>query len=185
MHRIHAHPLMPTLRTAALLGVVTAAAACDDSSMPSAPSTLVAPAPVTPALGVNTGANNRRILFASDRDTPTKLEIYSMNPDGSGVSRLTDSPGDDFSPAWSPDGKRVAFVSVRHDAFGEIYVMNADGTGVQRLTTSSGIDGAPTWAKDGKRIAFMSTRQDPADRTSCPELSAEGTHAHAARLRHR
>jgi Tol biopolymer transport system component len=162
MHRIHAHPLMPrTLRIAALLGVLTAAA-CDDSSVPSAPGTIVVPAPVTPALGVNAGGNNRRILFASDRDTPTRLEIYSMNPDGSGVSRLTDSPDHDFSPAWSPDGKRVAFVSVRHDPFGEIYVMNADGSGVQRLTNSSGVDGAPTWAKDGKRIAFMSTRQDPA-----------------------
>ena len=151
-----------TLRIAALLGVLTAVAACDDSSMPSAPSTLVVPAPVKPALGVNVGGNNRRILFASDRDTPNSFEIYSMNPDGSGVSRLTSSQGHDFSPSWSPDGKRVVFVSVRHDPDGEIYVMNADGTGVQRVTTSAGVDGAPTWAKDGKRIAFMSTRQDPA-----------------------
>ena len=83
MHRIHAHPLLPrTLRIAALLGVVTAAAACDDSSVPSAPGTVAGPAPVTPALGVNVGGNNRRILFASDRDTPTRFEIYSMNPDG-------------------------------------------------------------------------------------------------------
>ena len=166
MHRINDLPLpLPrsrrTPRIAALLGVL-AVAACEDRPLPSAPSTLVAPAPVAPALGVNVGGNNRRILFTSDRDTPNSLEIYSMNPDGTGVSRLTDSPGVDYAPAWSPDGKRVAFVSVRHDPDGEIYVMNADGSGVQRVTVSEGVDGAPTWAKDGKRIAFVSTRQDPA-----------------------
>jgi Tol biopolymer transport system component len=144
-----------------LVGVLIAVAACDDNSTPVAPGTLTVPAPVSPAPGVNVGGNNRRILFASDRDTPNSFEIYSMNPDGSGVSRLTNSPGHDFAPSWSPDGKRVAFVSLRSDTFGEIYVMNADGTGVQRVTNSAGIDGAPTWAKDGKRIAFMSTRQDP------------------------
>jgi len=153
MHRTSARQL--------LAGLLIAVAACDDNATPVAPNALVVPAPVSPALGVNAGGNNRRILFASDRDTPGSFEIYSMNPDGSGVSRLTNSPGQDFSPAWSPDGKRIAFVSLRSDAFGEIYVMNADGTGVQRVTNSAGIDGAPTWSKDGKQIAFMSTRQDP------------------------
>src|SRR5688500_3008794 len=112
-----------TARTAALLGVLVTVAACDDRPLPSAPSTLVVPAPVAPALGVNVGGNNRRILFASDRDTPNSLEVYSMNPVGSGVSRLTDSPGVDHATAWSPDGKRIALVGARHDPDGEITVM--------------------------------------------------------------
>src|SRR5215204_2760000 len=140
-----------------ILGLVSAAA-CSDATrpMPTAPNT-----PSGPLLGTNVGGNNRRILFVSDRDAPGNFEIYSMNPDGSGVGRLTNSPGHDVAPAWSPDGKRIAFVSLRHDSFGEIYVMNADGGGVQRLTESDGIDTSPTWSKDGKRIAFVSMRNDP------------------------
>src|SRR5688572_6786664 len=147
-------------RTALLPAALLAAAACGDATRP-APTAPVAP--TAPALGVNNGGNNRRILFVSNRDEPAATEIYSMNPDGSGVQRLTASGGHDVDPAWSPDGKRVAFVSTRHDLSGEIYVMNADGTAVQRLTINvgeGGVDGSPSWSKDGKRIAFVSTRDD-------------------------
>jgi TolB protein len=145
-------------RTLIVLGLLSTAA-CGDSTtrpMPTAPTV-----PSRPSLGANVGGNNRRILFVSDRDAPGNFEIYSMNPDGSGVSRLTNSAGPDVAPAWSPDGKRIAFVSLRHDTFGEIYVMNADGSGVRRLTESDGIDTSPTWSKDGKHIAFVSMRNDP------------------------
>ena len=60
----------------------------------------------------------------------------------------------DGSPAWSPDGKRIAFYSER-DGNAEIYVMNADGTAVTRLTNSTADEGYPSWSPDGKRIAFM------------------------------
>ena len=133
--------------------------ACNDA--PTRPTPNALPAVSGPSLGANVGGNNRRILFASDRDAPGNFEIYSMNPDGSGIARLTNSAGPDVAPAWSPDGKRIAFVSLRHDSFGEIYVMNADGTGVRRVTESDGIDTSPTWSKDGKRIAFVSMRNDP------------------------
>src|SRR4051812_25512595 len=145
-------------RTLALLSVLVGAVACEDAAR-SAPT-----APVAPALGVNNGGNNRRVLFASNRDEQDALEIYSMNPDGSGVQRLTMSAGFDYEPTLSPDGKRVAFVSTRHDPSGEIYTLNADGTGgVTRLTFNvgeGGVDESPTWSKDGKRIAFVSHRDD-------------------------
>ena len=67
-----------------------------------------------------------KIAFESKRDGNT--DIYIMNPDGSGQKRLTNNPAFDMSPSWSPDGKKIAFVSLR-DGY-EIYVMNADGTGV-------------------------------------------------------
>ena len=96
-----------------------------------------------------------KIAFSSDRDG--NLEIYLMDADGGNQIRLTEDPGEDFSPAWSPDGKRLAFVSTR-DGNAEIYVMNADGTGQTRLTNNSASDLHPAWSPDGLHIAFVSGR---------------------------
>ena len=63
----------------------------------------------------------------------------------------------DGSPAWSPDGRRIAFYSER-DGNAEIYVMHADGTGVTRLTNSSADEGYPAWSPDGRTISFDSDR---------------------------
>ena len=102
---------------------------------------------------VSTPSPVGRIAFTSSRDGNN--EIYVMNADGSGVTRLTDNPAADQDPAWSPDGTRLAFTSTR-DGNAEIYVMNADGSGVTRLTTDPGRDGHPAWC--GTRIAFQSDR---------------------------
>src|SRR5206468_8952791 len=88
---------------------------------------------------------------------PGDSEIYAMNADGSGVTRLTTSPGEDADPAWSPGGKKLAFTSDR-GGNEDVYVMNADGTGVRQLTTSPGADSDPAWSPDGRRIAFTSDR---------------------------
>ena len=94
------------------------------------------------------------------------FEIYVMNADGSGQTRLTDDPGFDGSPSWSPDGSRIAFQSFR-DGDGipnpEIYVMNADGSGQTRLTDNPGFDGSPSWSPDGGLIAFQSERDKNPD----------------------
>jgi Tol biopolymer transport system component len=63
----------------------------------------------------------------------------------------------DLDPAWSPDGRLLAFESFR-DSDPEIYTMNRDGTDVKRLTKSRGYDGAPAWSPDGTHIAFTSGR---------------------------
>jgi len=96
-----------------------------------------------------------KIAFASDRDG--NFEIYSMDADGGGQIRLTENPGEDFSPAWSPDGTRLAFVSSR-DGNAEIYVMNADGTGQTRLTDNTAGDISPVWSPNGLQIGFVSNR---------------------------
>ncbi len=68
-----------------------------------------------------------------------------MNADGSGVTNLSNHRADDFGPAWSPDGSRIAFSSDRDGNF-EVYVMNADGSGQTRLTDNPGIDTNPAWS---------------------------------------
>ncbi|HYU38275.1 MAG TPA: tetratricopeptide repeat protein, partial [Acidimicrobiia bacterium] len=99
-----------------------------------------------------------RIAFLSNRDG--RPEVYVMNADGTGPVRLTvnaqsseGTPRWNPSPAWSPDGTKIAFASDR-DGDVEIYVMNADGTGLVRLTFNPGEDGEPSWSPDGRRIAF-------------------------------
>jgi Tol biopolymer transport system component len=114
---------------------------------------FVAPA-LNPASGAYPGANGL-IAFHSDRDG--NQEIYVMQADGTGQTRLTTNGATDSAPAWSPDGTRIAFRSSR-DGNSEIYVMNADGTDPARLTTDPGSDTEPTWSPDGTRIAFHSNR---------------------------
>jgi PKD repeat protein len=79
--------------------------------------------------------------------------IYLANTDGSGVVPLSDGP-QDASPAWSPDGQRLAFSRPRNGTWqSDIYVMNADGSNVVRRTTD-GDNTTPSWSPDGTRIAF-------------------------------
>ena len=96
-----------------------------------------------------------QIAFVSDRDG--NPEIYVMDADGGNQQRLTNNPDKDWTPSWSPDGKRIAFTSER-DGNREIYVMDADGGNQQRLTENRHDDWDPSWSPDGKRIAFVSKR---------------------------
>jgi Tol biopolymer transport system component len=114
--------------------------------------------PVATAPPVQRPSSLNRIAFVSDRHG--NQEIYVMNADGSGLTRLTDNPAEDNSPVWSPDGKYIAFVSTR-DGNSEIYVMRADGSQQKNLSNNPAPDYDPTWSPDGKYIAFTSTRDDP------------------------
>lgn len=82
-------------------------------------------------------------------------DIYIMGADGTGVTRLTEEGRND-EPAWSPDGRRIAFTSYRNGSK-DIYVMNADGSDVTRLTTN-GDNESPAWSPDGRQIVFVSAQ---------------------------
>ena len=99
------------------------------------------------------------VAFASNRDTglpynPYNLDIYVMNADGSNVRRIVDDPEYDVGPQWSPDGRKIVFMTGRNGNF-DVYEMNADGTGQKNLTADNDKpDGAPVWSLDGNNIAF-------------------------------
>jgi Tol biopolymer transport system component len=132
---------------------VSEAVAAATPSEPAATSTE--PAGVTPE---SYPPPSGKIVFATDRDWGTgNSDLYLMNADGSGLTRLTNTDTDDAYPSWSPDARRIAFASWRDRNF-EIYVMKADGSGLTRLTNNPADDSYPTWSPDGQRIAFYSDR---------------------------
>ena len=104
---------------------------------------ILALLPVVSACGCQPQPAGNRIAFVSNRDG--NFEIYVMDADGSNQTRLTNDPGWDTMPAWSPDGSRLAFGSDR-DGNAEIYVMDADGSNQRNLTNNPAWDGDPAWS---------------------------------------
>jgi Tol biopolymer transport system component len=98
--------------------------------------------------------------IAAVRSRASTSDIYLIDPTGSDEIQLTRDAGLNTSPAWSPDGSRIAFLSTRDGAAEntfELYVMDADGSGQTRLTREG--TGAFAWSPDGTRLAF--TRAGP------------------------
>jgi TolB protein len=100
--------------------------------------------------------DGRRVAFA--RALGANIEIFVCQRDGSGVRRLTNSPGIDTNPAWSPNGQEIAFTSSRAGS-PQLYVMDVEGANVRRVTFQGEYNDGASWSADGTRIAFA-TRID-------------------------
>jgi Tol biopolymer transport system component len=121
----------------------------------------VTPSP-TPALVV---ARTLPSLTFMGRDLDQSWRIYVMNADGSGVTTLSPEGVDDTAPVWSPNGRKIAFVSQR-DGNREIYVMDAEcvslpeGCGPNAINVSRhpADDWTPAWSPDSSQLAYSSIR---------------------------
>jgi TolB protein len=102
---------------------------------------------------------NGELVFAVTNRSSYYPDLYLMRSDGTGLRRITSRGA--YTPAWSPDGKWIAFASnrsrPRHENAAEIYVMRANGTALRRVTRNRFTDWQPAWAPDGKRFVFQSS----------------------------
>lgn len=108
-------------------------------------------------------------------------DLYIANADGSNSMQLTSAPGEEYSPAWSPDSKQIAYVG-RVEGNPEIFVLPAEGGEATRLTTSQGEEWGLDWSPDGTQIAYTMGSNDTndiyvmnADGSGIKALTSDGT----------
>ncbi len=125
------------------------------TAQPVLAATTQAPAPTQP------GSGSGKIAFASDRDgTP---QIWQVDAGGGTPQQLTHLQSGACQPDWSPDGKRLVFISPcpgRQEQYrgAGLLIADADGSHLTPLATAPGGDYDPAWSPDGNRIAFTSLR---------------------------
>ncbi|MBN2383520.1 PD40 domain-containing protein [bacterium] len=76
-----------------------------------------------------------------------------------GMEKVLTDRGGNCRPAWSPDGRYIAYVSTVTDGKGDIWTMRADGTDKRQITTSPDYDYCPTWSADGSKIVYAHARE--------------------------
>src|SRR5215207_2018195 len=152
-------------RAIILLAVVAVAMFLASSVMPGEPA-------------AQTASPNGKIAYVGFDAETQKQDVYSMNPDGTGVTNLTRTYTDpnwsplgnaDGSPGWPPDGTKISFTGTALSDIGSccsrnVYVMDANGANLRRLTNTpsftEGEEFQATWAPDGSWLAFVSTRSE-------------------------
>ena len=126
-----------------------------------------------PAAATFPGTSGKLVF---ERPTDNGANLFSVAPDGSGLTRLTDRKGIEGDSSWSPDGSKVAFACAKNPERGpyEICVINADGGGFTQLTRHGTFSVAPAWSPDGTKIVY-STLKGPGDHLRLYVMNADGS----------
>lgn len=125
------------------------------------PTATIAPTETPTLIPTPLGGGAGQIAFASNEQGIS--QIFVINSDGSGRRQITNLPEGACQPDWSPDGKRLVFISpctgnTDYYPGSAMYIINEDGSGLLPLPTLSGGDYDPKWSPDGTRIVFTSLR---------------------------
>jgi Tol biopolymer transport system component len=123
-----------------------------------------------------------RILFVRSFEQgsgPPVGDIFSVNPDGSSLTNVTNNPAEYSTPSWSPTGAKIAF-SGNLPGFeaqsSEIFVINADGSGRVDLSNNPAYDYDPDWSPDGSKLVFTSGRVQTPYNYDIFVMDADGRH---------
>jgi len=105
-----------------------------------------------------------RGLLAQRIIRPNRMEIWTMNADGSDQRQITSLGGANFAPSFTPDGRRIIFSSNYRNPRGpaaqnfDLFLINSDGSGLEQVTTAPEFDGFPMFSPDGKKLVWASNR---------------------------
>lgn len=127
--------------------------------------------------------DGKYLVFSSTRCCATEQDsgsyaLYTIKPNGTGLHRVMTDPMMDVNPAWSPDGRGIAYIRIpKNGGSWSVWLVNTDGTRPHALTRDKRINDAVTWSPDGQHLAYTSHLIDDRD-WQVRVINVDGSHVH-------